>query len=194
MNYNKKISNTQKPSLMFLFVGKVLTFKKGALMFLAAPFGYTLVEIINKLFKGVTAKELHLPVFAAAIVFVLFLLFYVMDFFTGLAASKKESKNGNFVESAKLWRSFWKLYGYVTLLFFMLGFCITFLVIENTFFYNFFLYSIMTIGFMFSMFEFHSIGENWERMYGSKHRIFLFFDKLTKVVETKIIDKINNLF
>lgn len=185
--------NSQKPKLMILFVGKVFTYKKGGLLLTALPFGFSITEVIQGLFKDVTARELHLPLFASATVLMLFMLFYIMDFFTGLAASRKEAKGKEFVESAKLWRSFWKLYGYVTLLVFLTGFCITFAVMDNDFFYHFFLYSIMTIGFMFSMFEFHSIGENWNRIYGSKHKMFTFFDRVTNAVEKKIIDKINNV-
>lgn len=192
MNYNENQQNSQKPRLMVLFIGKVFMFKKGGLFITALPFGLTITEIVQNLFKNVTARELHLPLFSSAIVLMLFMLFYIMDFFTGLAASRKEAQGKEFIQSAKLWRSFWKLYGYVTLLVFLTGFCITFAVMENNFFYHFFLYAIMVIGFMFSMFEFHSIGENWARIYGSKHKMFLFFDKVTKTVETKIIDKINN--
>lgn len=186
------IQNTQTPKLMTLFVSKVFSFNNGALALLAAPFGIGFTEAFKGLFKNVSVKELHTPLFASCVVLMLFLLFFVMDFFTGLAASRKESESKDFIQSAKLWRSFWKLYGFTTLLIFFAAFCIVCAVIENEFLYNFFLYSILTIGFMFSMFEFHSIGENWARMYGRKHRIFLFFDKITKTVETRIIDKINN--
>lgn len=194
MKYNKKIQNTVAPFLMLLFVSKVVSFKKGALVLLSIPFGLSITKLISNLFENVTTRDIALPIFSSAIVFMLFLLFFIMDFFTGISASRKEAGGKDFIESGRLWRSFWKLYGYITLLFFMVGFSIAFAVIGSTFFYDFFVYSIMTIGFMFSMFEFHSIGENWERIYGSKHKIFLFFDKITKAVETKIIDKINNLF
>lgn len=192
MHYNEKHQNTQKPKLMIMFIGKVFTFKKGGLFLTALPFGLSITEMLQNLFKDVSPRELHLPLFSSAIVLMLFMLFYIMDFFTGLAAARKEAKGEPFIQSEKLWRSFWKLYGYVTLLVFLNGFCITFAVMANNFFYHFFLYAIMVVGFMFSMFEFHSIGENWERMYGSKHKMFQFFDKVTKTVETKIIDKINN--
>lgn len=193
MNYDKNVKNSKKPVLMMLFIGRVFSFKEGTLMILSTPVSYFLTKMINNLFENVPLKMFHVPIFSSSVIFFVFFLFYIMDFFTGISASKKIEKDKFKISSDKLWRSFWKLYGYITLLTLLNVFCITFAVIGNTFLYTLFLYLIIFIGFMFSMYEFHSIGENWEILYGKKHRIFNFFEKLTAIVEEGVINKIKKL-
>jgi phage-related holin len=43
------------------------------------------------------------------------------------------------------------------------------------------------------LWEFHSIGENYEKRYGRKPKMFTLMDKISKIIEKKVINKIENL-
>lgn len=111
----------------------------------------------------------------------------LVDFYTGIKAAKY---NGEILTSRKGYRSVDKLISYFMFI------CFTALLqgqlTSNG--YNFGVSIIsnfnILVFIMISLWEFHSIGENIEKRYGTKPRIFYVIDKIAKIIEKKVIEKI----
>lgn len=112
----------------------------------------------------------------------------IFDFITGVKAAKY---NGEELTSRKGLRSVDKLISYFMFIIFT-ALMQTLLQGEN-YFWSIWLISNFKILVFASIFlwEFHSIGENLQKRYGSKPRIFTVLDVITKVLEKKVIQKID---
>ena len=196
------IQNTQIPNVLLTFLKKVFTYDNGALALLSTAGGSAISELFKIIFYGVNNRDIILPLFFASGTFILYWILFVGDFLTGIRASRYEAKiegatdnvNSSFIQSTKLWRSFWKFFGVAAMLFILTGFCLMLVIFSNGFFYNVFLIAIPSVMLMVILFEFHSIGENIKRRFGYKPSYFEFFDKLSKAIEQGIITKIGNWF
>ena len=189
------LQNTQIPAVVGLFFKKAISYDNGSLVLISATAGGAFSEIFKIIFFGIEQRDIVLPLFFSSGTFAIYVLIFLGDFFTGLRASRYEAKlndEKDFVQSSKLWRSFWKFYGVASILFVLTGFTLMTATLSNQIFYNIFLISIPSIMLMVILFEFHSIGENIKRRFGYKPSYFEFFDKLSKAVETGIINKISN--
>lgn len=191
------IQNTQIPHVLLAFFKKVISYDNGALLLLSTASGGLFTETFKIIFHGVEQRDLILPMFFSSSTFFLYSLVFIGDFFTGLRASRHEAKEEgrvDFIKSQMLWRSFWKFFGVIVILFVLTIFCMMLLVFNNGLFYNVFLIAIPSVMLMVILFEFHSIGENIKRRFGYKPSYFEFFDRLSKAVEQGIISKITNWF
>jgi hypothetical protein len=191
------LQNTQIPSVIMVFLKKAISYDNGALALLSVSVGTVFAEIFKVIFHGVNQRDLYLPLFFASGSFVLYVIMFMGDFLTGIVASRHESSlegRDDYIMSSKLWRSFWKFFGVMAILFIITGFCLMLVLFDNHFFYNVFLISIPSIMLMVILFEFHSIGENIKRRFGYKPTYFEFFDKLSKSIETGIINKVGSWF
>lgn len=191
------IQNSQIPSVALLFLKKVFSYDSGALVLIGASTGSALSEIFKIIFHGVEQRDLIMPIFIAAFTFVIYVLLFLGDFFSGLRASRHEARMENrkdYIESTKLWRSFWKFFGVMNILFILTGFCLMTSIMDIEWIYSIFMLSIPSIMLMVILFEFHSIGENYKRRYGYKPNYYQFFDDMTAAIETGIIKKIGAFF
>lgn len=171
-----------------------------ALILFAIPTSIVSTGLLSILMKDVEIKNIAIPTMAIIIGFIFYILFFLLDLRSGLLASKhefmlevkssKRKKDDSWVLSSKLYRSMWKLLGVAMLhaLFLFMTILPVFLGFNNT--------SIgiliisMFISILSSSYEFHSIGENIKRRTGYKPEIYTFIDKITSILETKTLNKI----
>ena len=188
------IPTSQVTAIALGFIKKTFTFHNGALLVPAVTAGPILPELVEKILGGTTHKDLAMPILCAGVGLVCYFLIYTSDFITGLIAAKHEAKGApGYIKSDKLWSSFWKLFGVLLVLFFLVMFCLLFAVVDNSFLYNIFLYGIVAVMVMVSLFDLHSIGENHKRRYGKKPALFEFLDRVTKAIDEKIMQKITSI-
>lgn len=191
------LQNSQIPSVIFLFFKKVISYDSGALIILGAGTGGALSELFKILFLGIEQRDIIMPLFLSTFTFIIYAVIFIVDFITGLRASRHEARMENrtdYIESSKLWRSFWKFFGVMNILFILTGFCLMVAIMDREWIYTIFLMAIPSVMLMVILFEFHSIGENYKRRYGYKPSYYQFFDDLTAAVETGIIKKIGAFF
>lgn len=111
----------------------------------------------------------------------------IFDFVTGISAAKYK---GEKLTSRKGLRSVDKLISYFMFICFTA--LLQNLLADKEYILGIWLISNFKILVFTSIFlwEFHSIGENLEKRYGSKPRIFTVLEVITKILEKKIISKI----
>lgn len=126
--------------------------------------------------------------FSLGILFFLVLLILV-DMYTGIKAAQY---NGEILTSRKGYRSVDKMISYFMFICFTAllqsllvdkGYDVGVWMISN--------FKILVFV-LISLWEFHSVGENLEKRYGSKPKMFTLLDRIGKLVEKKVIDKIEN--
>ncbi|AVR43789.1 hypothetical protein C7S20_00045 [Christiangramia fulva] len=191
------IHNSQIPSVVLLFFKKIITYESGSLVVIGASTGSLVSQLFKILFQGIEQRDMIMPLFLAVFTFIIYVVMFMVDFITGLRAARHEARKNqkkDYIESSKLWRSFWKFFGVVNILFILTGFCLMIAILDREWIYNIFLMSIPSVMLMVILFEFHSIGENYKRRYGYKPSYYQFFDKLTQTVENGIMKRIGNWF
>lgn len=163
-----------------------LSYKKGALVFLAAPISFLLDLIYSGSFLGFSLTFIGL-----------FTLLIIVDFFTGIIASRHE---GQIIKSHLLSYTFYKFAMYLG--FFWMLFEISkevdkldkilgmeFLAVQAQHLLAFirnFVFIILNLR------EYISIGENIKRRFGVRPYIFEIVEKIAEVIESKLIAKIES--
>ncbi|CAL2094822.1 phage holin family protein [Tenacibaculum sp. 190524A02b] len=180
--------------LNFDVINKAMEFKSGALMLFSLPMSFGLTEVLDyNILKDVNSRDLYLLIVLITLCIVLYFICWLVDFGSGIVASKYINKaNKDWFESDKAYMSIGKIGGVllVNFIFFVINIVLIFLKISNLY------YSILIITVMLNVvacsYEVHSIGENIKKRTNEKPRFFEFFDKVTSVIEDKIIAKIND--
>ena len=158
-----------------------LTYKKGALIIWSIPFSVLIEMIYTDSFLGINLTFT-----------ILFIVLILFDFFTGIAVSRFK---GEKIEPNKIAFTFYKILMY--LLFFWLVFEINKSILESDSFLseqgqhsiNFirnFVFTILVLR------EYISIGENIEKRFGKKPYIFTLVEKISDIIENKLIRKIED--
>lgn len=182
------------------FLWKIVSFKKGALSLLSFSLAMPLTFWFETLTKDTDLKHLLIPIVLMVVGTIMFCLVCLADLITGLKASKYKSlmkykdPNKPYVKSYKLYRTLWKLLG-VSLLSFLLA--VTSIMIEIMGLTWVYVISISLQGTVWLLscgFEIHSIGENHQKIYGYKPKIFKFWDNILNLFERKITNKIDSSF
>ena len=186
--------NAQTPKAFFTYISKVFNYENGALVLLATPPTITFTEILQLVTNDIDKQDLLMPLILSGVGFLVFYLVFMADFFSGIAAAKRKSETKPFIQSKKLWASFWKFLGVMIILFMLTTFCLMFALLELGIFYSAFLYLIPLVCLAVTLYEFHSIGENIESMYGKKPKYFLLFERISEAADKAIIQKISKLF
>jgi len=116
------------------------------------------------------------------------IILIIFDFITGVKAAKY---NGEELSSRKGLRSVDKLMSYFMFICFTA--LMQSLLQDENYLWSIWLISNFKILVFASIFlwEFHSIGENIKKRYGSKPRIFTVLDVITRILERKVIHKID---
>ncbi len=180
---------------IMVFAKKIFTHQNGSLVILATPVSDFIITAIKEIFIGVATKDYALPFVVAAVCLMLYFTVFVMDFITGLRASRFEAENkSNYIKSEKLWSSIWKISVIFLMVFLLTIFSVIFAVLELEIFQSIFTYSIAIIAIMASLFDIHSIGENHQRRFGKKPTIFAFLDNASNAINEGIMKKLKGLF
>lgn len=179
---------------MSIFV-KAFAYKKGSGVLLSMASSFGIISILQEVFNHAERKDIVLPILVACLGILIFFLFFILDLILGLIASKYESKGRKgWVESSKLYMSIGKIGGVLLIVVLLLVLNLSALAIGKKWIYDSTLYLMIFLNFLASLFEYHSIGENIQRRYGSKPSMFKFFDKLTDVIERGIINRVSKIF
>lgn len=180
---------------IFIMITKAATFKNGSLALMAAATAPPLTEIIDLVMGDAPLRDVLMPFVIAAISFIIYLLAYGLDFWSGIKASKAEANGApDYIKSDKLWSSIYKLLAILLILFALCVFAFVFVILDVSLLYKFFLYSIAAVGIMAFLFDMHSVGENYKRRFKAKPRLFEWLDQMTGTINETIIAKIKNTF
>jgi hypothetical protein len=180
---------------VFVIIKKAIHFRNGSLVLLGAAIGTPLAEIIKEFTDAMPIKDLLMPFLIAALSFMIYLMAYVLDFWSGIQAAKFEAAGQpGYIKSEKLWSSIYKLVAIIIILMGLSFFALVFALLEVNLIYKFFLYSIATVGIMAFLFDMHSVGENYKRRFRAKPRLFEWLDDMTATVNETIIAKIKSFF
>lgn len=157
--------------------------------------GLRFTQLFSDFTQEVRVQDLAWVVVLQLGCFMLYACFTFVNLATGLWAAKYENcKSANpkktYIQIEKLWRTIWKSLGVI-----LLTLTISFLaMMVSTAGFNgsFWLAMWFLIAFwlLANSYEFYSIGQNIERRFGYKPRIFAFWDNATQIFEKKITDKI----
>ena len=180
------------------FILKMIAFKNGGLLVLSSGVSAGITYYIDRLLIGTDIKNIILPILVYMFGFTFFFLFIILDFMTGVYASKylnslKEVPDKNVIKSFKLYRTLWKVLGVMLINAVVCCLAIFSEIIDSNYFFLFFLWSQVTIWVMGCGFEFHSIGENIQDFSGSKPEIFGFLGKIVEKFQSNIFKKVDKL-
>lgn len=180
---------------IFGMITKAATFQNGSLAILAGFAAPPLTEFIDLIMGDTPLRDILMPFVIAAISFIIYLLAYGLDFWSGIKAAKAEA-NGKpgYIKSDKLWSSIYKLVAILIIMFALCVFAFVFAILDVNLIYKFFLYSIAAVGIMAFLFDMHSVGENYKGRFKSKPRLFEWLDDRTKDINEAFASKIKNLF
>ena len=180
-----------------VFAKKIFTYENGALLFLAALPSDLFMTVFNIIFEGIPMKTIWMPFVVAAVALGSYFIVFMIDFTTGLTASKKEVNRAGekfHPSSGKLWSSFWKLFVINVLICFQIPFALVFGAMGLDTIHTIFLFVMILLSIAASLFDMISIGENYKRSYGKKPKVFDLIEKVSAAVNEGIIQKVKNLF
>lgn len=188
----------------FSFLFKCINFKNGSLVTIASISSTGIMFYLDKIFDGTDTKQLAVPILVHAIGFTFFMLFTSFDFFTGIQKAKilheralrakgqQPSSKSSYIKSYKLWRMFWKILG-ITLINTMVTMFVIFAeIIGSDYGYYIGIWSEVGFWILASGFEFHSIGENIEKISGKKPEMFEFWDKMNDALQLRFLRKVSD--
>jgi Ca2+/Na+ antiporter len=110
----------------------------------------------------------------------------LIDMVLGLAAARKEKQE---ITSAKGFKAIWRMVFYTVFLYAVDGLMKE--VKDSPFLVSSFKWIMITTYVLAILWEMHSWGENYKRLYGYKPRLFTFMEKLADAFEFLILNKIN---
>lgn len=184
--------NDQIPKAVLFYFDKIIDYASAPILASCLIYATGVLEFIKMIFEGITQKDMFMPLIISSICFIIFIMVYIIDTISGIAASKKESKDGKYIKSGLLWSSIWKVVGISVINIFLLSFTYMFLLLDYNALHYVFLGLVPMFMLLATSYEIHSIGENIERMYGKKPHYFNFIEKLAEVLEKNIFNKLRN--
>ena len=179
------------------FAKKLFTYENGALFLVAAIPSDLFTRFFAIVFADVPMKTIWMPFFVAAVSLFCYGIVFVLDFKTGINASKREAIRRNEIfhpSSTKLWSSFWKIFVVYVLICFQIPFALVFGAMGWDSIHTIFLFIMILFSIAASLADAISIGENHKRSYGKKPPIFEFIERVSSAFNDGIIQKIGNLF
>ena len=178
-----------------LFARKLIVFRDGALVFIAAPGSISLTGILDAVIENTSIKALVLPLLVAAVSLFLYFITFLLDLISGIKASSSEAKPGEtYFTSIKGWNSIWKISVVVILVIGSSFFSMLSALAGINYLANFFLFVVGIVATMAILLDIYSIGENQKRISGHKSRIFVWLDQITNLINELITNRIKNLF
>lgn len=186
------------PKILFTFLAKALIFKNEALAVFSTALSLGLTPYLNSLLVDTDMKNIILPVMVFIIGSTLFFLHCLLDFLTGIYASKvlnerKAVPDKSYIKSYKLWSTLWKMIGVNLFCSVLCIISVGLEIVDAGYFYYFFMYAQTAVWLLACGFEFHSVGENIGKYNDSVSPIFSFIDKLLNVFQLRFLSSVNSV-
>lgn len=178
------------------FAKKLISYENGALFLVAAIPSDLFTRTFAIVFADVPMKTVWMPFVVASVALFSYFVVFIMDFVTGVNASKREAvRNGEIFHpnSSKLWSSFWKIFVINVLICFQIPFSLVFGAMGWDSVHTIFLFVMILISIAASLFDLISIGENYKRSYGRKPKLFELIERVSAAFNESIIKKAGNL-
>lgn len=178
------------------FVYKIIASTNGKALATGGTISAAAIAFFKKLTVNAQEQNLIVIILCEAVFILLFFFFLFIDYITGVKAAKfenqlKENPSKDWKKSDKLYRTIWKFFGVL-----MISFIVSFTafiseIIDSVIMWPL-LWALVVFWVLACSFEFHSIGENIKRWSGSKPPIFEFWDKITRALENRAINKVSD--
>jgi glucan phosphoethanolaminetransferase (alkaline phosphatase superfamily) len=188
------MTNLNQAFNIFTFGKKFFSTEGLLLAIISAPGSLTMTNIFEVLIKDVPLKDLILPLLVAFTAMLFYNIVFGLDFWSGLKASKGESKSGRFFESGKAYSSIFKYFVVISILFMLSVFSMLSALAHLPYIPKFFLISTGIIGLMAGAFEIKSIGENIERMNNKRYPFFDFIDNIIGIMKDGVGERLRSFF
>ena len=182
-----------QPTILISILRKIFNPGNLSYLLLAAPGSVSLNRLLDVLLEETPIKALLLPLLVTAASLSLYFIIFLLDFLSGVKASRHEAGGGDYFSSAKGWSSMWKLATVSVLVTWSSFFSMLAAIGGMEYLSTFFLFSAGTIAIMASLLDVYSIGENQKRLTGKKARIFVWFENVRRLFNNLIIRRFENL-
>lgn len=177
------------------FARKIFSPENAALLFLAAPGSMSLTGLLDILVDDTPLKALILPLLVAAVCLSLYFVVFMLDFVSGVKASRHEAVDKqDYFSSAKGWSSIWKIATVSILVIWSSFFSMLAALAGMPYLPGFFMITAATIAIMASLLDVYSIGENQKRLTGKKARIFEWLEQLRNSINKGLLERIGRWF
>ena len=183
-----------QPKNILAFGKKIFSARNASLLIMAAPGSISLNALLEALISDTPVKAMLLPLMVAAISLSLYVVVFLLDFISGVKASRREAVDkANYFSSAKGWSSIWKI-ATVSILVTWSSFFSMLTALGNLpYLPGFFMLSSATIAIMATLLDIYSIGENQKRLTGKKARIFEWLENVRKLINNVVVRKFEKL-
>ena len=182
-----------------LFIISTLMSWMSTLIISSQQFTDFLTDFWSLVGQNVELRDIAVAVTIEVCLIAFFWLFSAGDFGSGIVASLQENKRLEnplpvrvVIKSSKLWKSFWKFFGVITLTWLITCIAIICAILQSDILYWTCIWFLIGFGIMANGYEFYSIGENLARMdNGKKYPIFEFAFKVLDRISNKLLNKID---
>ena len=175
------------------FGKKIFSVHNVSLLIMAAPGSVSLTALLDALLQDTPIKALVLPLIVAAVCLVMYFSVFLLDFASGLKASRYESADKeNYFSSAKGWSSIWKIATVSILVTWSSFFSMLAALGSLPYLPDFFMLASGTIAIMATLLDIYSIGENQQRLTGKKAKIFEWLENIRKVINEVVVRKVKS--
>lgn len=188
------MTNLNQAVTILNFGKKFFTTEGFVLAIISAPGSITMTAILKELMQGVALRDIILPLLLAFTLILVYNIVFGLDLWSGLRASKMESKGKPYFESGKGYSSMFKYFVVLAIIFMLTVFAILSSLANIPYAPNILLITLGILGMMASFFEIKSIGENIERMNKKRYPIFDFIEYITMTLREGIGHKIRSFF
>ena len=179
-----------QPITILAFGKKIFSAENASLLVMAAPGSISLNALLDALVANTPIKALVLPLLVAAISLSLYVVVFLLDFVSGVKASRHEALDkANYFSSAKGWSSIWKIATVSILVTWSCFFSMLAAIGNLPYLPGFFMLSSATIAIMATLLDIYSIGENQKRLTGKKARIFEWLENVRKLIIDVVVRK-----
>ena len=177
-----------------IYLKKIFSAQNASLLLMAAPGSVSLTALLEALIADTPARTLLLPLMVAAISLSLYVVVFLLDFISGVKASRHEAVDkANYFSSAKGWSSMWKLATVSVLVTWSSFFSMLAALGNMNWLSSLFMFTSGTVAIMASLLDIYSIGENQKRLTGKKSRIFEWFESLRKLIHEVVVRRFDEL-
>lgn len=189
------MTTVTETNMMLSFIRRAFGFQDGALFVLAFPGAAGLPGLLELLLEETSLKALVLPLLVAGVGLSLYFVVFVLDFISGVRASRFEaSGKPDYFKSKKGWNSIWKISVVAVLVIWSNLFSMVASLAGLPYFPNFFMFISAAVAIMATLLDIHSIGENQMRLSGRKSRFFVWLEQVTMVIREGFTARLKRFF
>lgn len=178
---------------IFAFGKKLFSIEGLAVALISTPGSITMATIFEKLIKDIPAMEFMLPILVVCASVIFFNSVFVLDFWSGLQASKKENGSKKYFSSSKAYSSMFKYFTVLSILFMLFSIAILTALAHFPSLSKIFTIWTGVIGMSAGFFEIKSIGENIERISSKRYPFFDFINNLSRIFEEGVGERLRTL-